>query len=133
MKAVIHIGSAKTGTTTIQNFLGKNRETLKTQGIFISSSAPSWCHAQQVKLAAATCIPTAREFHAAHWFTCQHLKHGFTVADQNKLQEDIRHEIKSNCRKDDIVIFSCEALAIFTEQEIERVKELMVSLFDDIP
>jgi len=34
MKAVIHIGAKKTGTTTIQGFLAHNREELRKQGIF---------------------------------------------------------------------------------------------------
>ena len=36
MKAVLHIGTHKTGTTTIQSFLGANREKLRKQGIFLS-------------------------------------------------------------------------------------------------
>ena len=33
MKAVIHIGTEKTGTTTLQEFLHLNRANLKNQGI----------------------------------------------------------------------------------------------------
>ena len=36
-KAIIHIGPPKTGSTTIQKFLWKNRDTLKSRGILIPS------------------------------------------------------------------------------------------------
>lgn len=35
MKCILHIGTEKTGTTTIQNFLDINRESLKEQGFFV--------------------------------------------------------------------------------------------------
>ena len=135
MKAVIHIGTAKTGTTTIQKFLGKNRKNLKTQNIFIPAGN------NHTTLAAATFISALREplvqYPVIHtlgipWFAHHTLKKGFTVTDQNELWEQMRHEIETNCRKDDLVIFSCEGFAEFAAQEVERVKELLDSLFDDI-
>ena len=38
MKLFLHIGTLKTGTTTIQEFLRKNKELLKKQDILIPSS-----------------------------------------------------------------------------------------------
>ena len=38
MKLFLHIGTAKTGTTNIQEFLRKNKEHLKKQDILIPSS-----------------------------------------------------------------------------------------------
>lgn len=38
MKAIIHIGLEKTGTTTIQNFIYKNKKTLESKNIFLTKS-----------------------------------------------------------------------------------------------
>lgn len=38
MKLIIHIGTEKTGTSTLQNWFGSNRSLLKKQGIFYPSS-----------------------------------------------------------------------------------------------
>ena len=57
---------------------------------------------------------------------------GITLEDQKRLLENYRGEIETNCSKDDTVLFSCELLALFLESEVERVKEWMDSLFEDV-
>ena len=105
MKAVIHIGTRKTGTTTIQHFLAKNRVALKTQGILVPTSNSS-CSGKHFELA--------------------------RVADQNKQRDKYRHEIKVNGCEDDLVILSEEGLSSFTGKEVKNFKEWLDSLFDDI-
>jgi len=130
MKAIIHIGTPRTGTTSIQDFLGKNREVLKKQGIFIPTSSAGWCTGNQVDLAAVACDPT-KWAGGACWFTTM-LPAGYTTTDQDKLWEECRHKIIANCTEDDQVIFSCEQLVFFDKHEIERVKTLLGSTFEDI-
>ena len=128
MKAIIHIGTPKTGTSAIQNFLAMNRENLKTNGIFIPTTDHlAGCH---VELGQATFIPTLLGA-SALWIN-PFFKEGYTIADQNNIWKKYRDEIETNCNKDDLVIFSYEALTGFVEQEIVRVNELMKTLFDDI-
>ena len=132
MKAILHIGSLKTGTSTIQNFLVKNRESLKKQKIFVPTRDLTGRH---IELTAATfCFETWK---SGPWFPffgihVLLLKEGFTTEDQDKLWKNIDNEIKTNCHKDDIVIFTEECLSFHTQKEVEKVKKLMDSLFDDI-
>ena len=138
MKAVIHIGLHKTGTTTIQHFLAKNRESLQKQGVYIPSSIRETRNklAQHRELNAAI-IPSISESGPLFSLTGQNaynmiLKQGFTRNDQDKIWEKYRHEIEENCQKDDLVLFSSEYLSNATDNEIERLKEWMSSLFEDI-
>ena len=128
MKAVIHIGTHKTGTTTLQTFLGENRCALKKQGIFVPGKAKSW--ALHLDLIAATCNPsrTALGNHdrALIFDTCP------TLEVQDRYWEKYRFEIEKNCSKDDVVLFSSEGLSLYDENEIARFEKLMVSLFNDI-
>ena len=144
MRAIIHIGTCKTGTTTIQHFLRRNRESLKEQGVFIPLIHQGTHPDAQHALGAATYLPDTWESNPLFLFrghchytnlvgnVCTSLEKGLMPQDQNKLWEAYCHEIKANCNKDDLVIFSTETLSFFLENEIERVKELMTSLFDDI-
>ena len=38
MKLILHIGTAKTGTTTLQHWFASNRESLQAQGIYYPKS-----------------------------------------------------------------------------------------------
>ena len=38
MKLILHIGTAKTGTTTLQHWFASNRESLQVQGIYYPNS-----------------------------------------------------------------------------------------------
>jgi len=130
MKAIIHIGTPKTATTTIQYFLTKNRDSLKRQRIFVPSTA--YLTGNHIELAAATFMPAIRKSDSQGLWFSYFLKEGFTTVDQDELWKKMSREIKVHCRKDDLVIFSCEAFSDFAEQEVKRVKVLMDSLFDDV-
>ena len=130
MRVIIHIGVGKTGTTTIQSFLAKNREKLMEQGVFVPPTVYPSLVGNHIELAAAT-YSSARCGGNMVWFAPM-FKKGFTIEDQNKLWQKIRREIETICNKSDLVIFSCEAFDAFTEPEVERVRELMSTLFDEI-
>lgn len=140
MKAVIHIGTHKTGTTTIQHFLDRNRQSLKKQGVFYPA-LPTRNGGAHHWLAWATYLPEAWET----WPIFSFIGHpcsrhsAFNGKDvpsikvfQEKLWRKYRREIERNCREDHRVIFSTEKFSYFLESEVERLKELMDSLFDDV-
>lgn len=140
MKAIIHIGTPKTGTTTIQNFLFKNFGALKKQGVFVPKGNNRWEHfARHLDLCAAIMVPGMQELRPLfpvrgyrsfrHIFRCEK---NFTSEFQRKLWEKIQNEIKSNCSKNDLVLFSAEHFSSRTSEEVERLKQLMSSLFDDV-
>ena len=149
-KAIIHIGTSKTGTTTIQHFLDKNRESLKNQGVYVPSidSVPSINNNGHHKLCAATYIANEWEswttlfsflghyyymFHAKADLHCgENMGKSLTPRDQDNLWEQYRREIEANCHKEEVIVFSTEMFSLFTEKEIEKFKGVVNSLFDDV-
>ena len=134
MKVIIHIGTHKTGTSTIQHFLGKNRNALKHRGVFVPQSSRE-DYAMHHDLFAATCIPNELElptFMVDHLCASTFKMKEYTTEDQDKYWEHYRHEIEANCHRADLVIFSNEHFVCVSENEIMRLKKLLEPLFDDI-
>ena len=142
MKAVIHIGTHKTGTTTIQRFLYKNSRSLGARGVFVPESRNDGKikrTAQHNNLCAAALIPDMRKtlpifalvgyraYH--HIFKCEE---EINSTNQSKLWEKIRNDIETNSHEDDLVLFSAESFSYFTPEEVEKLKHVMNSLFDEI-
>jgi len=139
MKAVIHIGTHKTGTTTIQSLLENNRQALKKQGVFVPTDAPHH------RLITATYHPKTWEsgplfsfkghvnhnHHARKDFLNKVFNKCISPEQQHKLWGKYRREIEKNCNKEDTVIFTSEHFCHFLENEVARVKELLDSLFED--
>jgi len=130
MKAVIHIGARKTGSSTIQSFLHCNRTLLKSRGIFIPSNAHSDRYALHAELLAISLNPDTWGQRPTPFASM--LKENFTLHDQEILWEKCRHEIETNCRKNDLVLFSNEDLFFFEKDAIAKLKRVMNSIFDDI-
>ena len=134
MKAIIHIGTHKTGTTTIQRFLGVNRNSLIMRGLYIPSSVTE-TQAQHLELHAATGFPNilnVPDFVTNNICAGTFHKNEFSLEDQEKYWGKYRHEIETNCQKDISVFFSNENLIFLVEDEISRLQKLMASLFDDV-
>jgi len=137
MKAVIHIGPLKTGTTTIQNFCAHNRDTLRKQGIFypVSCSGPMRRHFDLFIAVIHSDVWKTGLVHSAVRKLESYALFGkteFTEEDQEKLWRKFWHTIESNCSQEDIVLFSNENFSRFTEEEVEKCKKLMDPLFDDV-
>ena len=128
MKCFLHIGTEKTGTTTIQSFLSKNREYLKNQGFYYLESLG---------------IPNNRYLSLLGFdrtrrddFTKSH--HLFTdeqiVDFQKKIKNDFKNEVK-DLPKEAIVVFSNEHIQsrLTTSKEVNRLKIILNEVgFDDI-
>lgn len=138
MKAIIHIGLPKTGTKTIQRFLDKNREVLKSRNISIPPNTYDTTGAQHRELYAVAHIPSmwaASPFASFHkLYICYDLikKDWNFPRDQNKLWEEYWIKIMPYCRENDLVVFSYESLSVLTGVEVMKLKELLNSVFDDI-
>ena len=127
MKAIIHIGTHKTGTTTIQTFLDKNRNALKKQGILVPGNAKEW--AMHLDLITAACNPAnLGDDYRAMIFK----REKTTLEVQNRHWKKCLRQITTHYCQDDIVLFSQEHLSFFDENEISRLEKLMAPLFDDV-
>ena len=143
MKAIIHIGTPKTGTTTIQSFLGQNRESLKKQKVLV----PGASRARHIELFAAACkfnflmSPAPQNAKGSLSFLnkvvsrniCMRVfEQDFTSNDQDKLWKEFWDKNETDKNKIDLVCFSDEALFLLSDEEIERIKTLIDELFDDV-
>ena len=144
MKAILHIGVSKTGSTTIQHFLASNRKELKHRNIYIP--VPDRVKSHNT-LVLASYLPYMLESTSVFSYIGHQVYNSFveeyfpylnkeertlTHCEQCQLWGKICCEVETNCSKDDIVIFSAELLSLFHEDEVEKVRKLMISLFDDV-
>lgn len=126
MKAFLHIGTEKTGTTTIQHFLAKNRENLLRQGYLYPSSPGKITHTKLVLFALeATKI---QDIHKLHGFTTPEKVKLF----KTKFKPKLIKEIKSI--DVDKVIFSSEHCSsrLISKEQIKELKTLLDEVFEDI-
>jgi len=128
VRAILHIGTEKTGTTSIQSFLTQNREGLKQFGYAYLQSAglPS-----NRKLA-TYCFNSDR--HDDH-----HVALGIIEPAQREqwrlnFERDFDHEIKSLEAGIHSVFISNEQLhsRLFALEEIERVRDLLSGYFESV-
>jgi hypothetical protein len=122
MKAIIHIGTPKTGTTTIQQFLVDNAEALKKQNIFIPDSDFNFHRV-------LGCFFNTFALEETMWH--------FPTIQRVSLSETDRKDTKNWYEKQiftrkQTVIFSSELLSFFVKSEIQLFKEWLCSLFDEV-
>lgn len=126
MKAFLHIGNPKTGTTTIQDFLTKNRQQLLEDGYYYPTSPGSL---NQIKLPIFAMKNTRiQDIHRL----CGLTKPEQVIKFQSQFQKKLEKEL--NAINSKAVIFSsehCSSRLIFLE-EIERLKKLLNHYFEEI-
>lgn len=122
MRAVVHIGTEKTGTTTLQEFLHRNRDRLRKQGLLFTQSAGKRNN-QQITVAA---YPPERRDDAT-------IRLGIDSdealrAYQRRIVDDLSGEIASH--DGDRVLFSSEHLQsrLKSLDEIHKFKDVLSSL-----
>ncbi len=128
MKCIVHIGTEKTGTKTIQEFLHLNRDALLRQGVAFPQSAGL---KNDERLALADYNPDRMDY----------LRKARGLVSPQRLEQH-RHELfcelQAELREiapDRTVVFSCELIQsrLRTPEELQRLRELLEALgFNDI-
>ncbi|XAK03178.1 hypothetical protein AAID96_03550 [Campylobacter coli] len=120
MTAYVHIGTEKTGTTSIQTFLSNNRDLLKKQEIIYTSSLGSNGSQWSFTFLAYNNIRSDEYCLSGRFYT----KHNFKK-HKNKIFLNLKKELKkTNCRK---LLISSEHLSSRLQdlREIKRCKEIL--------
>lgn len=126
LRAVIHIGAEKTGTTTLQEFLHLNREALAAGGVLF----PTTPGLRQHVLLTLACMDPGREnrqtrSHEPFAADPDHWRNDFTV----RLQEEIR-SAPAGARQ---LLLTTELLhtQLLAPREVARLKALLDPFCDD--
>ena len=127
MKAIIHIGTEKTGTKSAQEYLFKNRPKLAENGYYFSQVAGR----KNCRALVTACMTNPREddFYAIRPVLPPTERDTF----RDSLQQRIRDEIQSAPNGTHSVIFSSEHFhsRLRTQEEVARVRELLSPCFDE--
>ncbi len=124
MKCFLHVGTEKTATTTIQDFLNINRKRLLEQGMIYTKSAGE---SNNRALACAAFNPSKRD----DFTRSLQLKTDAELKDfQQKTILSLKKEIEAMSSNSDRLIFSSEHFQsrLTDLEEIERLKAIMVEL-----
>lgn len=131
MKLFLHIGTIKTGTTSIQKFLKANRDILSSHGVFIPTSIMhSYGHHRWLPFLVSNFDNKV----GSQW--AQSI--GITDAKQkqikiSEIKNSFIHECADASVDADTCIISSEALtSLVTCDEYLRLKELLYDLFSEI-
>ena len=128
MRCILHIGTEKTGSTSLQTALSVNREHLSERGIFYSKTAGTLnCRA----LAAAFCQFSSNDIYLGRLGIADETHH---TAWCNNLLDEIREEVVTAQTGHDIFVLSSEHFSsrLVSEEQIASLKSLVLALFADI-
>lgn len=128
MKAIIHIGTEKTGTTSIQDYLYLNRKKLKSAGYHFIQSAGKTNN----RAIPAYCLNEERydDFFREEGIRTPEAKRDF----KQKFLRDFEHEIRSVPASIHTFVISSEHFhsRIRTTEEMDNVYKFLSAYFDDI-
>ncbi len=127
MKAIVHIGTEKTGTTSIQQFLFQNKRRLKSAGFHFIQSAGD----RNNRAIPSYCVNDNR-------FDDFFRNNGIITLDQRKafkakFREEFENELASLSDSIHTVVISSEHFhsRIRTLEEMDRVHKFLTSYFDE--
>ena len=128
LRAIVHIGGEKTGTTTIQEFCRANREILAQQGILYPASLGA---ANHLKLAAYALDDDNFEDDTRKFFG---IKNPWGLrAFQSQVERDLENELRQHDGAK-VALLSNELIQsrLTKTSEIERLRDLLISLFSHV-
>jgi len=126
MKAVIHIGTEKTGSTSIQNFLLENRQALIQEGFYYPKSLGALDH----RKVSAYCLENNQQ---DDFFKLNNLSSLKEIEQfKDKLKNDLNKEIKALPSNIHTVIISSEHLhsRLKSPSEIQNLHDLLSHHFE---
>lgn len=127
MKAIVHIGTEKTGTTSIQKFLFQNRKKLKTAGFHFLQSAGS--HNNRALPAYFVAEERFDDFYRDEGISTPEEKNEF----RKQFLQNFEHEIATLPKNVHTVVISSEHFhsRLRSREELDRVKEFFTAYFDE--
>ncbi|MDZ7839283.1 MAG: hypothetical protein U5R46_00460 [Gammaproteobacteria bacterium] len=129
-RAILHIGTEKTGTTTIQQFLAKNRSQLLKKGVLVPASAENKYH-NHIKLVAYARADDRQD----------NLRRSLGIENERDLERfryrfrsELEREIKTAGRNAQTVVLSSEHChsRLTSAAEVERLVDLLRPLVEDL-
>lgn len=141
MRAILHIGFPKTGTTTIQKHLEGNRDELGKQGFYLPKYHIIHPLMEELELEGAGHVPLfylCSESHGKEIALSFLLKTAGLSRDEasreflDSFWNRTRDEILEHKGNADTVIFSCEFLIFFLEDQVRRLREILSEMFEEI-
>ncbi|MDR1385167.1 MAG: sulfotransferase domain-containing protein [Planctomycetaceae bacterium] len=132
MKAIVHIGTGKTGTTTIQQFLSDNVEALESQKIFVPDNEDflGWKVRCPHRTLWASFLNIQERKRQTMWkhFPYSTLLEKIPAYDLIKLRKKYERQF----HKTSTVLFSEECFSCYLESEISSLKQWLFSFFDEV-
>ncbi|MDR1964161.1 MAG: hypothetical protein LBQ50_10315 [Planctomycetaceae bacterium] len=137
MKAILHIGTPKTGTTTIQETLGANREELQKQGFHFAHGIFSMTDVNGEKrllgidnnhifLLYLCLVPNQQDKYIRVWMNQRQSDDELVI--QEFIKEQFNQSLSSLTSNIHTVIFSAEMLASYCD--VKNIKQLLEPFFD---
>ncbi|NBD16167.1 MAG: hypothetical protein GVY04_08460 [Cyanobacteria bacterium] len=129
MKLILHIGTEKTGTTTFQNWLSKNRELLKRQKIWYSKSL-----GEPDNRSISICARDADKPDDGFWqnnLTDAEKHREFYIKVKQAFDQEVKEAFDKKCK---YFIISDEHLhsRIVSDQMVDRVQTFIGNYFESI-
>jgi hypothetical protein len=131
MDLILHIGTAKTGTTSLQEFLAANRDSLRRKGILYPLSAGDGKSHALLSL-----IPPQVNLTSSHVYTLQAAR---TIKDLKLFREELKDALTKelNGRSNGTIqkaIMSSEycSTRLLTDEEVQGLRDFLSKIFSDI-
>lgn len=125
-KLILHIGTEKTGTTSIQNFLYENRNELLEKNIYIPKNLGYKNH----RKLATICM---NDGHTDDHHKSLNLQNSNEIKSwQKKTRFQIENELKEITQETTIITSEHFSSRLTNKYEVIRLKELLANFFDDI-
>ncbi|CAH6794618.1 hypothetical protein VCHA34P129_100032 [Vibrio chagasii] len=128
LKLYIHIGTEKTGTTSIQSSLNLNRDTLQGSGIYI----PKTFGVTNQRLATLLSMNASRNDDFTIGNMIESERHRKKL--ESSLKQKFIQEVESVPPNTDVIIISTEQFhsRILYREEVQRLRVFLESLFEEI-
>lgn len=130
MDLLLHIGAEKTGTTSLQSWLGKNRAALRDKGVFFPASLGE-TRSIRMSMITAHYENAGAASLAGHGITSAQALRDFAVGVERDFTAELRQAEADGCR---VCLISDEGLQGFlrTGEEVARVRDFAARFFSTV-